>query len=181
MKTHLIAILASSLTLAAGTALAQNQATQPNDRAFEPRDQVVPLHATVQHPRLQPIGTVPMTSGLGSNVPVMTLDIPALRSNADHRWVMYVTAANEAMAWGDGGISAVSRACGLSRRVIRRGIEELTERRALAAGRIRRPGGGRKAITVTDPALVRTLEAAIADETRGAPQSPLRWTGKHRG
>ena len=89
-----------------------------------------------------------------------------------------VTAANEAMAWGDGGISAVSRACGLSRRVIRRGIEELTERRALAAGRIRRPGGGRKAITVTDPALVRTLEAAIADETRGDPQSPLRWTCK---
>jgi len=89
-----------------------------------------------------------------------------------------VTAANEAMAWGEGGISAVSRACGLSRRVIRRGIEELTERRALAAGRIRRPGGGRKAITVTDPALVRTLEAAVADETRGDPQSPLRWTCK---
>ena len=89
-----------------------------------------------------------------------------------------VTAANEAMAWGDGGISAVSRACGLSRRVIRRGIEELTERRALAAGRIRRPGGGRKALTVTDPALMRTLEAAIADETRGDPQSPLRWTCK---
>jgi hypothetical protein len=89
-----------------------------------------------------------------------------------------VTAANEAMAWGDGGISAVSRACGLSRRVIRRGIEELTERRALATGRIRRPGGGRKAITVTDPALVRTLEAAVADETRGDPQSPLRWTCK---
>jgi hypothetical protein len=89
-----------------------------------------------------------------------------------------ITAANEAMAWGDGGISAVSRACGLSRRVIRRGIEELTERQALPAGRIRRPGGGRKPITVTDPALVRTLEAVIADETRGDPQSPLRWTCK---
>jgi hypothetical protein len=87
-----------------------------------------------------------------------------------------VTAANEAMAWGDGGISAVSRACGLSRRVIRRGIEELTERRTLPGGRIRRRGGGRKPITVSDPALVRTLEAAVADETRGDPQSPLRWT-----
>jgi hypothetical protein len=89
-----------------------------------------------------------------------------------------VTAANEAMAWGDGGISAVSRACGLSRRVIRRGIEELTERRTLPGGRIRRRGGGRKPITVRDPALVRTLEAAVADETRGDPQSPLRWTCK---
>ena len=89
-----------------------------------------------------------------------------------------ITAANEAMAWGTGGISAVSRACGLSRRVIRRGLEELTEGRALPAGRIRRPGGGRKRITDTDPALVRTLEAVIADDTRGDPQSPLRWTCK---
>src|SRR6266852_5555784 len=89
-----------------------------------------------------------------------------------------MTAANEAMAWGSGGISAVSRACGLSRRVVRRGIEELTEGRALPAGRIRRPGGGRKRITVTDPAMVRTLEAAVADDTRGDPQSPLRWTCK---
>jgi hypothetical protein len=89
-----------------------------------------------------------------------------------------LTAANEAMAWGAGGISAVSRACGLSRRVIRRGIEELTEGRAVPPGRIRRPGGGRKRITVTDPALVRTLEAVVGDDTRGDPQSPLRWTCK---
>ena len=89
-----------------------------------------------------------------------------------------ITAANEAMAWGAGGISAVSRACGLSRRVIRRGIEELTERRMVPPGRIRRPGGGRKRITVTDPALVRTLEAVVGDDARGDPQSPLRWTCK---
>ncbi len=36
----------------------------------------------------------------------------------------------------------------------------------------------RKRITVTDPALVRTLEAVVADDTRGDPQSPLRWTCK---
>ena len=89
-----------------------------------------------------------------------------------------MTAANEAMAWGVGGISAVSRTCGLSRRVIRRGIEELTEGRLLPAGRIRRPGGGRKRITDTDPGLVRRLEAVVADDTRGDPQSPLRWTCK---
>ncbi len=87
-----------------------------------------------------------------------------------------ITAANEAMAWGRGGISAVSRACGLSRRVIRLGIGELAQGRAIPAGRIRRPGGGRKRITATDPALVPALEAVVADETRGDPQSPLRWT-----
>jgi hypothetical protein len=89
-----------------------------------------------------------------------------------------ISAANEAMAWGSGGISAVSRACGLSRRVVRRGIEELTAGRAIPPGRIRRPGGGRKRITVTDPAMVRALEAVVADDTRGDPQSPLRWTCK---
>ena len=73
-----------------------------------------------------------------------------------------ITAANEAMAWGAGGISAVSRACGLSRQVVRRGIEDLTEGRALPTGRIRQLGGGRKRITVTDPAGA-ALEAMVAD------------------
>jgi hypothetical protein len=43
-------------------------------------------------------------------------------------------------------------------------------------GRIRRPGAGRKPMTVTDPGLVDRLEAMIDAETRGDPESPLRWT-----
>jgi hypothetical protein len=89
-----------------------------------------------------------------------------------------LTAANEAQAWGRGGISVVSRACGLSRRVIGRGVQELAEGRALPAGRVRRSGGGRKRLTTTDPALVRSLEAVVSDDARGDPQSPLRWTFK---
>lgn len=42
-------------------------------------------------------------------------------------------------------------------------------------GRIRRSGGGRKRITVTDPRLVDALEALIDEQTRGDPDSPLRW------
>jgi transposase len=82
------------------------------------------------------------------------------------------------MTWGDGGISAVSRACGLSRRVIRHGIQELRQKRAMPAGRVRRPGGGRKPITATDPQVVQTLEQLVAEEARGDPRSPLRWTCK---
>ena len=89
-----------------------------------------------------------------------------------------LTAANEARAWGRGGISVVSRACGLSRRVICVGVKELAARHVLPPGRVRRAGGGRKRLTVTDPALKRALEAVVADETRGDPQSPLRWTCK---
>ena len=89
-----------------------------------------------------------------------------------------LTAANEARAWGRGGISVVSRACGLSRRVIGVGVKELAARHVLAPGRVRRAGGGRKRLTATDPTLKRALEAVVADATRGDPQSPLRWTCK---
>jgi len=45
-------------------------------------------------------------------------------------------------------------------------------------GRIRRPGGGRKRITESDPQLVHKLEAIIDEQTRGDPESPLRWICK---
>ena len=89
-----------------------------------------------------------------------------------------LTAANEARAWGHGGISVVSRACGLSRRVIRIGLRELDESPALPAGRVRREGGGRKRLTTTDPTLGHALDVLLADATLGDPQSPLRWTCK---
>ena len=89
-----------------------------------------------------------------------------------------LTAANEARAWGRGGISVVSHACGLSRRVIGVGLKELSKGDALPPGRVRRVGGGRKRLATTDPTLVRALEAVVADDTRGDPQSPLRWTCK---
>jgi hypothetical protein len=86
-------------------------------------------------------------------------------------------AATEAMSLGFGGVSAVSRACGLSRKAIHKGIHELEEAKPLV-GRIRRPGAGRKAITASDPELVQTLEGLIDEQTRGDPQSPLRWICK---
>lgn len=46
-------------------------------------------------------------------------------------------AANEALALGHGGVSKVSRACGLSRVTIAKAMHELTEP-PLPAGRIRR-------------------------------------------
>ena len=87
-------------------------------------------------------------------------------------------AAGEAIALGYGGVSLVSRACGLSRKAISKGIREIQEGSASEAGRIRRPGGGRKPITVSDPQIVETLEAMIDDQTRGDPESPLRWICK---
>ena len=89
-----------------------------------------------------------------------------------------IMAASEAMALGYGGVSLVRRACGLSRKAIAKGIGEIEAGTAWVPGRIRRPGAGRKPITVSDPQLVDTLEAMIADQTRGDPESPLRWICK---
>ena len=87
-------------------------------------------------------------------------------------------AATEAVSLGYGGVSLVSRACGLSRKAIRKGIVELESRTKPMVGRVRRPGAGRKSLTESDPKLVATLEALIDEQTRGDPESALRWICK---
>lgn len=86
-------------------------------------------------------------------------------------------AASEARQMGYGGVSEVSRACGLSRVTIIKGIREL-ESEALPPGRVRRPGAGRPRLENVLADLPGTLEALVEPLTRGDPESPLRWTCK---
>src|SRR5438309_5741686 len=97
-------------------------------------------------------------------------------------------AASEAMSLKRGGVTVVAKATGLSRTTIGEGMRELRERANLGIEdescawevptRVRRPGGGRHPLKVSDPTLLRDLEALIEPTTRGDPQSPLRWTCK---
>ena len=89
-----------------------------------------------------------------------------------------IMAANEAMVLGYGGISRVRRACGLSRKAIAKGIQEIKAGSLPLGGRIRRAGAGRKKITARDPQLLAALGRLIDPETRGDPESPLRWICK---
>ena len=89
-----------------------------------------------------------------------------------------IMAASEAMSLGHGGVSIVSRACGLSRNVIHKGIGEIQQGVTLPVGRVRRVGAGRKSIAGTDPGIVAAIDALMDGSTRGDPQSPLRWTHK---
>jgi len=86
-------------------------------------------------------------------------------------------AAGEARLLGHGGVSLVSRACGLSRVTITKGLHELTAP-PLPPGRVRRLGGGRPSLVARDPDLPRRLEALVEPLARGDPESPLRWTSK---
>ena len=87
-------------------------------------------------------------------------------------------AASEALSLGRGGISTVSRACGLSRKAITKGIKEIEAGTVLPPGRVRQPGAGRRKITEHDPRLTDAMERLIDPVTRGDPESPLRWTCK---
>ena len=91
-------------------------------------------------------------------------------------------AATEARAYGWGGVSAVSDATGMSPNTIRKGLAELVAREsdpaAEVSARLRKPGGGRKRLTETDPQLSVALDRLVAPLTRGDPESPLRWTCK---
>ena len=94
-----------------------------------------------------------------------------------------LVAAAESEAIGYGGVSAVARATGVSRRAITEGITELAQRKSARTippeqSRIRRKGAGRKKTTDKDPALLEDLDRLVDPATRGDPESPLRWTCK---
>ena len=86
-------------------------------------------------------------------------------------------AASEARQIGYGGVSKVSRACGLSRVTITKAMGEF-ESEPLDARRIRRAGGGRPSLVQLDPELPALLEMLVEPLARGDPESPLRWTCK---
>jgi hypothetical protein len=87
-------------------------------------------------------------------------------------------AANEALALGRGGVTAVAAATGIARSTINRGVAELKAARNEIGCGIRRPGAGRKREVDRQPGLLVALEAAIEDAIRGDPQTPLRWVSR---
>ena len=100
---------------------------------------------------------------------------PLLDERARRRFV-----AAEALSAGHGGITAVARITGIARSTIGRGLKEIRGPVVGPAprGRVRRAGGGRKPLTVTDTTLLDDLQALLEPVTRGDPMAPLRWTAK---
>ena len=82
------------------------------------------------------------------------------------------------MSAGRGGVSAVTRATGVARSTIGRGLAELRSGETLDTSRVRRPGGGCKPLIETDTNLLNDLRSLVEPDTRGDPQSSLLWTCK---
>ena len=88
-------------------------------------------------------------------------------------------AAAEALTAGHGGVAATSRATKVARSTIGRGIKDLREPGSLA-GKVRRKGAGRPAITTKDPTLLDDLRQLLEPATMGDPMRPLLWVSKSR-
>ena len=106
---------------------------------------------------------------------------PVLNERSKRIW-----AACEANTIKWGGVSAVSKATGISRQTIHNGISEINKglQKIDDPGneediqKCRKSGGGRKPLCKTDQQLLKDLEALLESSTVGDPMSPLLWTSK---
>ena len=106
----------------------------------------------------------------------MAARLAEIRPFLDERaWRLLLGA--EARAIGYGGMKVVAAAAKAKADTVSRGAHEL-ESGVVPDGRVRAPGAGRPAAEVSDPDLVAALEELVDPETRGDPESALRWTTK---
>ena len=89
-------------------------------------------------------------------------------------------AAAEARTAGYGGIAATSRATGIARSTIGRGLKDLTDPGGLS-GVVRRPGSGQPTLMARDPTLLEDLRGMLEPATMGDPVRPLLWVSKSHG
>src|ERR1700681_5117909 len=102
------------------------------------------------------------------------IDVDAIRqrweavgSTLDERGRRLLAAA-EVRTAGWGGLAIVSKITGLARSTINRGKADL-DGKPLPKGRVRRVGGGRRAVCENDPGLVPALERLVEPATLGGP------------
>ena len=83
--------------------------------------------------------------------------------------------ANEAVSYGRGGISYLSRISGMSRTTITKAVDELTNGDQID-GKTRRSGGGRTYVESNYPCVEKKIRAIIDGKTYGDPARVLSYT-----
>lgn len=84
---------------------------------------------------------------------------------------------SEAEALGHGGIAIVSRISGKARNTIVAGIKENKSGNG-DTNRVRKTGGGRKAVKEKHPEIPEMIKRVVGDTTFGSPENPLSYTTK---
>lgn len=87
----------------------------------------------------------------------------------------------EALSIGYGGIKFLSDITGMSTNTITRGIREIRNGNGNGdedVSRVRSKGSGRKKLTIKYPEIKSCIDDIVEPDTRGDPESPLRWTCK---
>lgn len=76
-----------------------------------------------------------------------------------------------------GGQSYISQILDCNRKTIQQGLKELSNPEMIQQDRIRREGGGRKAIVANNPQIENTFLGILKDYTAGDPMNKdIRWT-----
>jgi len=75
-------------------------------------------------------------------------------------------------------VIAVSRATGIARSTIDRGLADLRSGRLMSSTRVRRRGGGGKPATETQPGILAALDELVQSSIRGDPEAALLWVSK---
>ncbi len=96
----------------------------------------------------------------------------------ERQWRLLLGAEAEAIGWG--GIALVARLSGASRTTVQAGVNEIRSG-VEPDGRVRAPGAGRPSVEQTQPGIEEALEELVGPQTRGDPESPLKWTTKSLG
>ena len=86
-----------------------------------------------------------------------------------------VVAGAMATALGRGGKTRVAEASGMGRKTVAKAVGEVAEG-IEPSGRLRVSGAGDKPAVDKQPGLLDALDELVWPETRGHPESPLRWT-----
>jgi hypothetical protein len=84
--------------------------------------------------------------------------------------------ASEAQDYGRGGVTLLSKLTGITRKTIRRGLDDIKS--GDTSERVRNPGGGRQKLIAKNPDLLKAIKDLLDPVTRGDPESSLRWTSK---
>jgi hypothetical protein len=99
----------------------------------------------------------------------------AVKDHLDERGRRLLAAA-EALS-PETSLAEVSRATGVAKSTIWRGIKDLEDPASLT-GEVRRPGAGRPPLTICWPALCEDLRKLVEPATLGDPMRPLLWVSK---